>query len=53
MGIGLIPFGFFIKQVEPLAFFLLLEAGALTVIIGVSFILIARFIGRQLTKSDY
>jgi len=46
-GIGLIPFGFFIKQVETAAFYPLLGAGILTLLIGLSLILVAGLIKRR------
>lgn len=45
-GIGLIPFGFFISLVEAEALYPLLGAGVLTILIGVSLILVARWIKR-------
>ena len=43
-GIGLIIFGFFIAKVEAAAFYPLIGAGILTALVGISLLLVSRWI---------
>ncbi len=47
-GIGLIVFGFFIKQIEVKAFYPLVGAGILTGLVGLSLILTAKLLSRRI-----